>query len=317
LAIQTPAALLAHAQTRWTEISASQPDLGPAIALQRSLVTRTIHTVSQLGNLKLQVVTLEPERTAAKLRAGVPALRGESVTLPTTMLKPLVLESCEDLAEGGAGDVARRVHDCLTAGRIDINSLLTASFGRDQNSIRIKANHEAIAPDVLWLVAELAVGPAAHLAQQALLAQTSTGKHPVLANALNEWPYGYCLACGSWPAFGEGSEQSRQLRCSFCGLSWQPQYAGCLYCDGEPSHLSWLTEEPNSAHRAELCSRCHGYLKWLNLSKPTPFELLPIEDLASTQVDLLAAQKGFVRPSLPELDGQARPPCQMLKAPRA
>jgi formate dehydrogenase maturation protein FdhE len=72
-----------------------------------------------------------------------------------------------------------------------------------------------------------------------------------------------------------------------------------------------LTPEPDAAPRAELCSGCGAYLKWLDLPEPTPFELLPVEDLASTPLDVLAVQKGFGRPSLPDLGGPERHPCQV------
>ncbi len=167
---ETPASLLDRADARWTEIGASQPDLAPAIALQRLLVTRSIQTVDRLDGADPPVVSLEPEQAADKLRAGTPALRGEPVALPVAMLSPLVLRACDDLAAGGAGDVARRVRGCLDEGRIDVGSLLIASFDRNQNAIRVKAVHEGIAPDVLWLAAELAVGPAAYVAQRTLFA---------------------------------------------------------------------------------------------------------------------------------------------------
>ena len=308
---QTPASLLDRAEARWTEIGASQPDLTLAIALQRRLVTRTIQTVDRLDGADPPVVSLEPEQAADKLRAGTPAFRGEPVALPVAMLRPLVLRACDDLAAGGAGDVARRVRGCLDEGRIDVGSLLIASFDRNQNAIRIKAVHEGIAPDVLWLAAELAVGPAAYVAQRTLFAPPGAGTHPAMTGALAEWPHGYCPACGSWPAFGEDPDRSRQLRCSFCGVGWRLRDPGCTYCGGAPGHLTSLTTEPDAAPRAELCSGCGAYLKWLDLPEPTPFELLPVEDLASTPLDVLAVQKGFGRPSMPELGGPERYPCQM------
>ena len=308
---QTPASLLDRAEARWTEIGASQPDLTPAIALQRRLVTRTIQTVDRLDGADPPVVSLEPEQAADKLRAGTPAFRGEPVALPVAMLHPLVLRACDDLAAAGAGDVARRVRGCLDEGRIDVGSLLIASFDRNQNAIRIKAVHEGIAPDVLWLAAELAVGPAAYVAQRTLFAPAGAGTHSAMTGALAEWPHGYCPACGSWPAFGEDPDRSRQLRCSFCGVGWRLRDPGCTYCGGAPGHLTSLTTEPDAAPRAELCSGCGAYLKWLDLPEPTPFELLPVEDLASTPLDVLAVQKGFGRPSLPELGGPERYPCQM------
>ena len=312
----TPVSLLDRAQRRWAEIGSSQPDLLPAIALQRSLVARIIHTVDRLDGIEHTLVSLEPEQAADKLHAGTPALRGTPVALPVAALSPLVLEACDDLADGGAGDVAHRVRACLVAGRIDMGSLLTASFDRNQDAIRVKATQEAVAPDVLWLAAELAVGPAAHVAQRTLFDPPGAGAHPAVAAAFETWAHGYCPACGSWPAFGEDTDRSRQLRCSFCGIGWRPHDAGCTYCGGTPDQLTSLTADSESTHRAELCTGCGAYLKWLDLREPTPFELLPVEDLASTPLDVLAAQRGFGRPSLPQLGGPESYPCQMVEPAR-
>ena len=314
---QTPATLLARAEGRWAELGASQPDLVPAIALQRRLVTRTIHAVNRLAGANRPLISLGPERAAEKLRAGTPALRGERVSLPVALLGPLVLDACDDLASGGAGDVARRVRGRLGEGHIDMGSLLIASFDRNQNAIRTKAIHEGIAPDVLWLAAELAVGPAAYVAQRHLFAPSGNGTHPAVRTALAEWPQGHCPACGSWPAFGEQRGVSRQLRCSFCGIGWRPQVVGCTYCGEELSHLTRLTDARHTTGWAEPCSGCDGYLKWFDVVEPTRFELLAVEDLASTPLDVLAAQQGFGRPSLPDLGGHERYPCQMEDPPPA
>ena len=308
---QTPAAsLLDRAEARWHEVGADQPELVPAIALQRRLVTRTIHTVGRL-NHTAPILSLTPDQAAERVRAGTPALRGAPVALPVALLGPLVLEACDDLATGDSGDTARRVRTCLDEGRIDMGSLLMASFDRNQNAILAKAVHDGVAPNVLWLAAELAVGPAAYVAQRTLFGPTDAGTHPALTDAVAQWPHGYCPACGSWPAFGECPTRQR-LRCSFCGVAWQPNGTGCTYCEGAPVRPTPLRTEAHSAHRAELCSGCGAYLKWLDLGEePTPFELLAVEDLASTPLDRLAVQQGFGRPSLPELGGPERYPCQM------
>jgi hypothetical protein len=307
--------LLERAETRWAELGTVEPDLIPAISMQRSLIIRAIDAVAQLSVAQPPLVTLAPERVADKLHAGNPALRAEPTTLPVTLLGPLVLSACDDLASGGVGDIARRVRACLDKGRIDMGSLLAASFDRNQSAIRVKALHEGISPDVLWLAAELAVGPAAHVAQRTVFDPAGGGPHPAIATALETWPHGYCPSCGSWPAFGEATDGARHLRCSFCGLGWRPRDAGCSYC-GEAGQMTTVKVDLESSHHAVLCTGCGAYLKWLDLPAPTPFELLPVEDLASTALDVLAAQQGFGRPTLPELGGPERLPCETIEPPR-
>ena len=304
--IHDPEALVRRAETRWADIAAARPDLIPAVAVQRPMVIRTIRVAARL-RLEPPAVHLTPQRVADKLAAGEPLMRGEAAALPVTLLAPLVIAACDDLAAGGAGDVARRVRGCIEAGRVDMGSLLAASFDRNQHAIRVKALHEGIAPDVLWLAAELAAGPAAHVTARTLLAAGT--ESDVAAGARDRWPHGYCPACGSWPAFAEGSGGAGRLRCSFCGLDWPARHDRCTYCQAADPSPTWATASPGAAERAALCTGCGGYLKWLEPAAPTPFELLAIEDLASAAVDALAAERGFGRPPLPDLGGPDRLPC--------
>ena len=306
--IPDPEALVRRAETRWADIAAAQPDLIPAVAVQRPMVIRAIRLVDRL-RLEPPALRLTPQRIADKLEAGDPMIRGEAASLPVALLAPLVLEACDDLAAGGAGDVARRVRGCIDAGRVDMGSLLAASFDRNQHAIRAKAMHEGIAPDVLWLAAELAAGPAAHVATRTLLAEED-GEADGIAGARERWPHGYCPACGSWPAFAEACGGAARLRCSFCGLDWLAHPDRCTYCQTRDSSPSWVSAPPGTAARAALCTGCGGYLKWLEAAGPTPFELLAVEDLATAAVDALAARRGFGRPPLPNLGGPDRLPCQ-------
>lgn len=294
--------LLDRADARWRTIAASSPDLIPAIDIQRRMVARTLAAVRTLEETGLSVVEVDLRQTAAKLAEGIPVFRGESWTPPVELLGPLVVETCNDLAAGAAGAVAANVRACLDGGRIDIGSLLAASLDRNQTAIRSKAVHENIAPDVLWLAAELAAAPAAYIAQCELNGPTAP------ATELQRWPYGYCPSCGSWPAFAETVDSGTRFRCSFCGHGWRAG-SGCCYCGAGSAEVTWLKEHPAATRRALACGGCGGYLKHLFGDTAIPFGLMPLEDLASTPLDLLAAQQGLGRPPLPELGGPERYPC--------
>ena len=162
---------------------------------------------------------------------------------------------------------------------------------------------------MLWLAAELAAGPAAHVAVGTLLG-AGTGD---ALGARERWPHGHCPACGSWPAFAESGGETGRLRCSFCGLDWPARADRCTYCRAADPAPTWLTAAPGAAGRAAACTTCGGYLKWLGPPAATPFELLAVEDLASAAVDALAAGRGFGRPPLPDLGGPQRLPCEALE----
>src|SRR5205814_4338134 len=136
-----------------------------------------------------------PKYVAAKLLRGVPVLSGEPIPLPAALLKPALVSFCAQLAAGGAGAAASHIGAAIEDGRIDAGSLLTASLARDQEAIRTGATHLGLAPDLAWLVAELAVGPVAHTLQRTLFATPAAAGAPGesarrLAEALAAWNRG-------------------------------------------------------------------------------------------------------------------------------
>ena len=288
------------AEQRWRETVDRRPDLEPAVELQRRIVTRSRELAVIIDQKLPATLDLNPAQAAAKLRSDMPVLVGEAILVDARAVVPFVLGFCEDLSSGAAGGAAGRLGDTLDGGRIDIGSLLAASLGRQQDAIRSKAHHVGIAPDLLWLVAELASGPIAHRLQQQLLTDLAEPAGE-LQRVIDRWSHGYCAACGSWPAFGEriGPTTRRSLRCSFCGSAWTPARQHCIYCDeAGDSLITAAVETEQPSRHLELCRQCGGYLKWIDVPRPTPFQLLPVEDLSTCDLDLGAVEQGYTRPPM-------------------
>ncbi|HEV8346347.1 MAG TPA: formate dehydrogenase accessory protein FdhE [Vicinamibacterales bacterium] len=288
--------VLDTAERRWRAILEARPDLAPAIDLQRRLLT----LVNELGRTieagRLPRLSLPPKYLAAKLTRGVPAFAGEPLPLPVPLLKNALVELSEALAAGGAGETATHIRDAIDSGSVEPGSLLAASLTRNQTAIRVGASHRGLAPDLVWLVAELAVSPFVHALQRTLL---DHAHDEVLRSALDGWNRGYCPACGSWPALAEVVSGHRTLRCSFCSSAWELNHYACTYCDesGEP----FVTAAPNEERkdrRVEVCTACGGYLKTVDLPELSPFPLLSISDIETTDLDVAAMEHGFARPAL-------------------
>ena len=288
------------AEQRWRETLDRQPDLEPAIELQRRIVGRSRELAAVVDQKLPATLDLAPAQVAEKLQRQMPILVGEAIVVDARAVVPFVLGFCEDLLSGAAGGAAGRLGETLDRGRIDIGSLLAASLGRQQEAIRSKAHHVGVAPDLLWLVAELASGPVAHRLQRQLLTDLPE-QDDELRSAIGAWDHGFCAACGSWPAFGERIERMtrRSLRCSFCGSAWTPAFRHCIYCDEAGDSLITAAVEPEQPSRhLELCRQCGGYLKCIDVRRPTPFQLLPVEDLSTCDLDLSAVEQGYVRPPM-------------------
>ncbi|MEO8255942.1 MAG: formate dehydrogenase accessory protein FdhE [Acidobacteriota bacterium] len=302
--------LLTAADERWSAVLAVRPELRSAVELQRRLLELVIDLTQTIEGRRLPRLSLPPRYLAAKLARGVPALAGEPIPLPVAVLTRTLLQFCGELAASGAGEAAEHIQAAIDERRLDAGSLLLASLSRDQEAIRTGATHRGLAPDLVWLVAELAVGPFAYSLQRTLFAvanrppgSDSSPGDEALAEALHGWQHGYCPACGSWPALAEVVEGHRTLRCSFCATAWElPTYA-CVYCaeDGEP-FVTAAPDEDRKDRRVEVCSGCGGYMKTVDLGVLSPFPLLAIGDLETMDLDMAAMEHGYAKPAMREFN---------------
>ena len=286
---------MAAAATRWAAILAARPELAPAVALQQQLIALVVDLTETVEHARLPRLSLPPRYLAAKLTRGIPAFATEPIPLPVQALTPALLSLCDELARGGAGETAEHIKSAIAESRMDPGSLLTASFTRDQDAIRTGATHRSLSADLVWLVAELAVSPYAHVLQRVLL----TPADPTLAAALANWGHGYCPACGSWPALAEIHESHRVLRCSFCAHAWELKTFSCVYCGaGGDRFVTFAGSASRPDRRVEICGGCGSYLKTVDVEELSPFPLLAVADLETMELDMLAMEKGYRRPAL-------------------
>ncbi|MGH7546811.1 MAG: formate dehydrogenase accessory protein FdhE [Gemmatimonadales bacterium] len=115
-----------------------------------------------------------------------------------------------------------------------------------------------------------------------------------------DWPHGYCPICGAWPVLAEliGIDRARRLRCGRCACDWQVNWLHCPYC-GENDHrqLGALVPEGGpETRKIETCDSCLGYVKSVATLQPAPPIELLLCDLETVELDLVAADRGFVRP---------------------
>ena len=119
----------------------------------------------------------------------------------------------------------------------------------------------------------------------------------------DHWNRGYCPFCGSWPAFIEAHGGAHTLRCSYCALGWSLSSRRCVYCgNAAGDFVAAAPDVDQPQRRVELCGRCSGYTKVIDVQEPTPFPLLAIEDLATMNLDQGAMNRGYRRPELFDLD---------------
>ena len=123
-----------------------------------------------------------------------------------------------------------------------------------------------------------------------------------LADKVNEelWDKGCCPICGSQPLMGElrGEEGKRIWTCSFCGSQWRGKRLMCPFCENTDHRtLRYFYTEKEKAYRIDVCDKCKRYVKTVDTRQLAHEIFLPVEDLATLHLDILAADKGFKRES--------------------
>ena len=292
--------LLATSAQRWSALRSARPDLAPAVDLQQRLLTIVVNAAHAIAAGRLPRLSLPPKYLAAKLMRGVPVFAGEPIPVPLGLLQTSLFQLCDALAEGGAAESAGHIKSAIANGTMEAGSLLTASLTRNQEAIRTGSVHRGLAPDLVWLVAELATTPFVYALQQSVFAHRD-GADGVFAAACHSWNHGYCPACGSWPALAECADSHRVLRCSFCAVAWELNTYACIYCteSGEP-FVTAAPDEERKDRRVEVCSACQGYLKTIDLPALSPFPLVAVVDMETMDLDMAAMEHGYGRPPLKE-----------------
>jgi FdhE protein len=298
--------LLAISERRWEALRSDRPDLSPAVDLQQRLLTIVVNTAHAIASGRLPRLSLPPKYLAAKLVRGVPVFAGEPIPVPLGLLQTSLLRLCDALAEGGAAEAAEHIKTAIANGTMEAGSLLTASLTRNQDAIRTGSVHRGLAPDLVWLVAELATTPFAYALQRSVFAAPHSANDEFAA-ACNAWNHGYCPACGSWPALAECADSHRVLRCSFCAVGWELNTYACIYCTeaGEP-FVTAAPDEERKDRRVEICSACQGYLKTIDVPALSPFPLVAVVDMETMDLDLAAMEHGYGRPPLKEFTVHGR-----------
>ena len=282
------------AEQRWTTIAAHQPHLRRAVGLQRRTLGAQLDLVEALVLGLVAAPTVPETAVLHRLADGVPVLRTDIPPLPIQQLAPAMGDLARAIARESGYSAADLVARELDAGTVDAARLLALVYQRDQDGVRQLAIEHSLVLDMLWLVGDLVVAPVVYLQQKIALREDQPDS-PV-REALGRWDQGYCPACGSWPALAEFFYGERMLRCAFCACAWRLPAMGCTYCGERGDRFATIVPRREQiGRRLELCRSCGGFLKTLDVEDLTPFPLVAIEDLASSDLDQAALHHGFKR----------------------
>jgi FdhE protein len=185
--------------------------------------------------------------------------------------------------------MAKQIRMAQEDGRLDLCDVLCLIAENDQQELAQLAGKLALNVNLLNVLAQYALKPVLFNLRQQL--------SPLVADL--EWGRGYCYICGANATLGElqDNDQEKHLRCGQCGADWLFNRLLCAHC-GNTDHASQhfiVQDDKQSLQRTEVCDLCKSYIKVITSFSPTPPDMLPVEDLATVHLDIIAAEHGYVR----------------------
>ncbi len=110
-----------------------------------------------------------------------------------------------------------------------------------------------------------------------------------------EWDRGYCPVCGSLPELSVFEDDGkRSLLCGFCGHRWQSKRVYCPFCENtDHETLRYYEIEEEEEYRVDVCDKCHGYIKTVDVKKISRPLYLPLESIATPYIDLKFKEMGY------------------------
>jgi FdhE protein len=240
-------------------------------------------------------IPLDAAHATAKLRAGVPLLRGESLAMDAPWLRERYMQLCAALLDqptaSASHPAAHTLRQAVRHHALDVYAMVVEVLAGDPGTVAQQAAR-----------LDLDAGVAATLLRWTLLPvleQVAIRLQPLRQQ--DHWQPGYCPTCGAWPLLAEqrGLEQTRFLRCGVCASEWILERLLCPFC-GSRAHadIGYLYEEAQeAAQRAVTCERCHCYYKTIATLMPLTTPQLLVTDLATVHLDLIALERAYAPPT--------------------
>jgi FdhE protein len=288
----SPEALLQRLDRRVTVLRTQHPELEAALTLQRDIIHAQVFSRRPPA---ASAFPMPRPRIVARIAEGVPLLHDQPVSIDLHFAADLFGRLLNTLAERGPAaptDGLDELMRAATSDRLDPEPIFGEAFVQHADHLGQIAVSAEVSADLLAATATLAVAPLLRAYAERLLP---------LVDPIGEWTRGYCPICGAWPLLAEvrAVDAPRWFRCGLCGSGWPDQdKPTCAYCGNDDERsLGTLSLDGEQRFHASFCERCRGYLKVGNTLEPPPAELLAIDDVASLQLDLAAAERGYQRPS--------------------
>jgi FdhE protein len=235
-------------------------------------------------------VEINEDRAKIRAKEGFPILSKGDFSIDPHLADRLFRSLCR-IAKGEnqklKGEVGK-IERALRRKKIDLEICLVKAVGGEHDYLSRIAADTGIDQGVMNFLLHTTIKPFVEM----------MASH--LKDKVDEdlWDKGICPICGSQPLMGElrGEEGKRIWTCSFCGNQWKGRRLMCPFCENTDHRtLRYFHTEKEKAYRIDICDKCKRYIKTVDSRQLSEEIFLPVEDIGTLHLDILAANKGFKR----------------------
>ncbi|RME40851.1 MAG: formate dehydrogenase accessory protein FdhE [Caldilineae bacterium] len=230
---------------------------------------------------------ISPDTARARWQRGQPLFAAESPVFPPSLFDAALRELCGRLP---AGSPLCRVANALRARDAlppqQVRALPARLLADRRACLRQLATVASVPEEAVAFVLCAILSP--------LLAQEAAACHPWLEGV--GWRRGVCPMCGvePWMARLLRDDGRRMLACPLCRTEWPFDRLRCPFCDGNTHPcLRYFTVEGDEAHRVACCDHCRRYLKTVDERLLGRRANLPVEDVITSRLDVIAQEQGY------------------------
>jgi FdhE protein len=229
---------------------------------------------------------IEVAMAREKWQVGLPLFQDESPSIPAALFREALTDLRPILPKGAIRLALDQLLDSNLMAPANVELLLYDLRSDGDSCIERLAEATSAEPDMLAFLLRTVLSP--FFEKQAV-----PYREWVDATA---WRRGICPMCGSEPAMARLAQDDGQrlLACSLCHTEWTFDRLRCPFCEsqGQPL-LRHFTVDDDQAHRVDCCDQCQRYLKTVDERKLGRLANLPVEEVITPYLDVLAGEQGY------------------------
>ena len=240
------------------------------------------------GHIDLEPIPLSTQTLARRGPQGLALVEVADFRIDTEASERLLNTICDLIMAHGTQikASAAAVSDALSNGTLRTEDLFIGLLQSNDRLLRDAAAAIGAESSALAFLAYHSLQPSLELCAVQLATYLDTAA---------VWRKGHCPVCGSRPGLAVlGAEGRRSLYCPFCRHQWRAPRIFCAHCENTRSgELHYFFSEGEKDLRVDVCDRCRHYIKSIDQRELARPVYLPLEQIASLHLDIIAADKGY------------------------